>query len=123
MVQEKVDNCWTPPGGFADVGLTPGENTVKEVWEESGLIVEPVRILAVHDKKCHNHPPSPLYIYKIFILCRETGGSLQAGTETLDAGFFSLNSLPILSKGRITEEQIQLMYEYLKNPHKMAICD
>lgn len=123
MVQEKADKRWTLPGGWADIGYTPNEIAVKEVWEESGLVVEPVRLLAVLDKKCHNHPPTPWYSYKIFILCAELGGELHASVETLDARFFPLDKLPPLSMDRITEEQIKLMYEFKANPERIVVCD
>lgn len=123
MVQEKTDKCWTLPGGWADIGLSPNQIAVKEIWEESGLEAEPVRLLAVHDKMCHAHPPSPWHVYKIFILCNEVGGTLQPGLETLDAKFFSLDELPPLSTERITEEQIRMCFEYKKYPEKMAMCD
>lgn len=123
MIQEKADNCWTPPGGWAEIGLTPYENVCKEIWEEAGLETKPIRLLAALDKKCHAHPPTPWYSYKFFILCEETGGKLQAGMETLDARFFGLDELPKLSIDRITKEQIELMFEYRKNPDKLAICD
>jgi ADP-ribose pyrophosphatase YjhB (NUDIX family) len=123
MVQEKMDNCWTPPGGFADIGLTPYEIAMKECKEESGLEVEPIRLIAVLDKNRHNHPPSPWDIYKLFILCKETGGSLQAGSETLDARFFKLNELPPLSTERITREQIEMAYTFKNNPGKMVVCE
>ena len=123
MVQEKTDNCWTPPGGWADVGLTPNEIAVKEIYEESGNEVEPIRLLAILDKKCHNHPPSPWHVYKFFILCREKGGSLRPSIETLDANFFSIDHLPPLSIERITKEQIEMVYDFKDNPEKLAICD
>jgi hypothetical protein len=82
-----------------------------------------VRLLAVLDKKCHAHPASPWYTYKIFILCRETGGKLQVGMETLDARFFAADKLPPLSVDRITENQIKLMFQFLENPDKVAVCD
>jgi len=123
MVQEKIDNCWSLPGGWSDIGYTANEIAVKEVLEESGLIVEPVRLLAVLDKKCHAHPPSPWYTYKMFILCHENGGSLQAGMEMLNAGFFPLENLPQLSIDRITHEQIKLMFDFKQNPNRMVVCD
>ena len=123
MVQEKMDNCWAPPGGFADIGLTPYEIAVKETREESGIEVEPIRLIAVLDKNLHNHPPSPWDIYKLFILCKETGGSLKASTETLDANFFALDNLPPLSTGRITKEQIEMAFEFKNNPGKLAVCE
>lgn len=115
MVREKIDGCWTLPGGWADVGLSPYENVVKEVREESGLKVEPVRLLSLMDKKNHAHPPTPWYCYKIFVLCRRSGGELKAGMETLDTAFFSKDSLPPLSEERITKEQIEIIYDLVKN--------
>ena len=123
MVRETVDGNWSLPGGWADVGLTPSEVAIKEVFEESGLEVVPERLLAVLDKKRHNHPPDMFHIYKIFILCRETGGELKGGMETSETGFFGPDKFPPLSVPRITKEQISLMYEYKNDPLKPASFD
>jgi ADP-ribose pyrophosphatase YjhB (NUDIX family) len=123
MVRETIDGNWSLPGGWADVGLTPSEVAIKEVWEESGLVVVPERLVAVLDKKMHNHPPDMFHIYKIFILCRETGGELKGGMETSETGFFGPDKFPPLSVPRITTEQIRLMYEYKNDPLKPASFD
>ena len=31
LVQEKADNLWSLPGGWADVNLSPAENIIKEI--------------------------------------------------------------------------------------------
>lgn len=123
MVQERADNGWTLPGGWADVGYSPGEVAVKEVKEETGLDVEPVRLLAVTDKRCHPHPPHTHYVYKIFILCRLVGGNFTSAFDILDKGFFAQNALPPLSEERILKSQIDMMYEYKNNPTKEAYTD
>lgn len=123
MVRETIDGNWSVPGGWADVGLTPYQVACKEVFEEAGLEVEPVRLLAVLDKNCHSHPPDFFHIYKIFVRCEERGGTLQGGMETSETGFFGLDELPPLSTPRITEDQIRLMFEFNKNPEKAAVCD
>jgi ADP-ribose pyrophosphatase YjhB (NUDIX family) len=123
LVKERIDECWSIPGGWADIGLTPFEVAVKEVNEEAGLEVKPVRLLAVLDKKCHRHPPDLYHIYKLFILCREIGGTISSGSETSEVQFFGLDELPPLSKPRITEEQIKMMFEFKNSPQKSAICD
>jgi len=123
LVRETIDGCWSVPGGWADIGLTPFEVARKEVLEEAGLEVSPIRLVAVLDKKCHNHPPDLYHIYKIFILCEEKGGELQNGMETSETGFFGVDELPPLSEPRITGEQIKLMFEFKDNPAKEAICD
>jgi len=106
LVKENVDGCWSLPGGWADVGITPAENAIKEVREESGFEVKVIRLLAVHDKAKHSPQTSYMYVYKIFFLCEITGGNAVSGTETTGVGFFGENELPPLSEGRNTEEQI-----------------
>lgn len=123
MVREKSDGAWALPGGWADIGLTPGEVVVKEIKEEAGLEVKPIRLLAVFDKKCHPHPPSPYHVYKIFIMCGIVGGSLSAGLETSDARFFASHELPELSVERNTASQIWTMFEYINNPDKEILFD
>jgi len=123
MVQEKIDGKWSMPGGWADIGLSPSEIAVKEVQEEAGIIVAPVRLLAVLDKKKQDHPPDIFHAYKLFILCRELRGEPQHGMETLDARFFARNEIPPLSVERNTPRQIELMFEYLADPAKPVACD
>jgi ADP-ribose pyrophosphatase YjhB (NUDIX family) len=124
MVKEKVDDCWSLPGGWADVGYTPAEVAVKEVWEETGLEVKTVRVLAVIDKRNHPHPPEGWYVYKIFILCEKIGGEiLQNTTETSDIQYFSLNNVPPLSEPRNVISQIKLMFEFRDNPAKEVYFD
>lgn len=117
LVKEKADGSWALPGGWADVGLSPSEVVVKEVKEEAGYEVRAARLLAVLDKKFHNHPPSAFHVYKMFIQCDITGGSAGVGTETSAVGFFHKDELPPLSEERNTKEQLQRIFEFESNPH------
>lgn len=123
MVREGIDGKWSIPGGWADVCKTPFEIAEKEIHEEAGLRVKPIRLLAVFDKRKHPHPPDPWHSYKLFILCEDLGGEPKPGMETLDAAFFSLGEIPGLSEERTTFSQIQSMFEFLKDPEKMVLCD
>lgn len=123
LVQECADRAWSLPGGWADVGYSPKEVAVKEVREETGLEVEALKLLAVHDQKSHNHPPALHYAYKIFVLCRLTGGVFNTAFDILDKGFFRQHHLPPLSLERVLESQIDLMFEYKNDPTKEAVVD
>jgi len=123
LVRERIDGRWSLPGGWADVGYSPKEVAVKETKEETGLDVRAVRLLAVMDKRCHAHPASPFYIYKIFILCETTGGELTKAFDILDNGFFALDKLPPLSSDRILPEQILLMDKLRRDPQSPAYFD
>ncbi len=123
MVKETIDNCWSLPGGWADVGYSPYEVAVKETLEESGYEVEPVRLLAVLDKSKHPHPDDIYHVYKLFILCKLTGGDKKTSIETSEIGFFDRKNLPELSVPRNTASQIKLLFEFLDNPAKDVVCD
>lgn len=123
LVREKIDGAWALPGGWADIGLSPSEVAVKEVREESGYEVKPVRLLAVLDKKFHDHPPEPYHIYKLFIRCDIVGGQALSGVETSDVGFFAQDGLPELSVERNTAAQIHAMFEFLRDPAKEVLLD
>lgn len=127
MVQEKIDHDrWTLPGGWADVGCTPFEVAVKETEEEAGLLVKPVRLLALLDKRKHAHPLQPWYAYKAFIQCEVTGGALIRETaETSGARWFGREEIAglDLSVDRVTLAQIETMFSFAQSPDLPALCD
>ncbi|MGO4938292.1 NUDIX hydrolase [Fundicoccus sp. Sow4_H7] len=123
FVKEKIDGLWSLPGGWADVDLSASEVCVKEIREESGFEVKPIRLITVMDRERHPHPPHANNIYKIFILCELVGGEATTSIETSDVGFFDYNDLPALSTGHITASQIEILYKYLDNPDLPAYFD
>ncbi|MEK8198428.1 NUDIX hydrolase [Lysinibacillus sp. FSL M8-0134] len=123
MVRETKDREWSLPGGWGDIGLSPSEVAVKEVKEESGFDVKPIKLLALFDKKCHPHPPSPYHVYKMFIQCEIIGGQPKESIETDAVEFFAENELPQLSMARNTESQIQLAFKHLYNQQEPVYFD
>lgn len=93
LVKEKSDQCWSLPGGWADPGHSPFEIAEKETLEEAGISVKAERLLMVKDKGKHSYPPSLLYVYKMFILCRAQTTAVKGGLETADARFFEKSEL------------------------------
>ena len=124
LVKEKADGRWALPGGWSDVGFTPTEIVVKEAKEETGFDVRVVRLLAILDKRCYNHPASSFYIYKLCFLCEITGGADELTFDILDKGFFALDNLPPLSLDRILPEQIELLDKLRHSPAETKVyCD
>ncbi|MCB2156093.1 NUDIX hydrolase [bacterium] len=125
LVREIADyGRWTLPGGWADVCLTPAENIVREIREESGFETRVERLLAVFDRRRHDHrPPEPRHCYKMFFLCEITGGEAAASTETSEVRFFDPEDLPELSVSRVTAEQIKRMAQMVKEGQLKADVD
>ena len=123
LVQEKVDECWSLPGGWADIGYTPRQIAEKECLEEAGLKVKATRLLAVLDKTAQQMPPEFEYVYKLFIRCEPLDKNISFGEETLDAKWFEEDNLPELSKPRNIESQIHLMFEYFRGERAEVYLD
>ncbi len=111
LVKESLDGKWSLPGGWGEVGFSPSEVIRKEIKEETGLEATVSRLLALYDKRCHPHPPQPLYVYKIVFQCEAVAGSLSPGFDILDARYFALEQLPELSEERILSPQIRQLYQ------------
>ena len=109
LVRER-DGRWSLPGGWVDVNVSVGENTVKEVREEAGLEVTADRIIAVQDRAKHNLPRYAYGVCKIFVLCSLVGGQFRENLETTAAAYFSEEDLPPLSTEKNTEEQIRMCF-------------
>lgn len=123
LVRERLDGAWSLPGGWADIGLSAKENVVKEIREETGYEAEAGRLLAVLDKKFHDHPVSPFHVYKMFFRCEIVGGEAAASLETSEVGFFGENELPPLSVERNTEKQVRRMFDFGRTPDLPAWID
>ena len=77
---------WGLPGGSLDYGESPEDAVKREVWEETGLIVEIKRFLLVK-----TWSPDRVGLY---YLCEITGGEIYPTDEVSEAGYFSLDDLP-----------------------------
>ena len=102
---------WSLPGGWCDVNVSVGENTIKEVKEEAGLDVQADSIIAIQDRAKHNLPLYAYGICKIFVLCSVVGGYFRENIETTGFDYFSEDDLPELSTEKNNEEQIKMCFE------------
>lgn len=122
LVQEN-NGLWSLPGGWVDVDLSVGENTVKEVKEEAGLDVSCRRVIAVQDRKKHNPEIYAYNITKVFVLCDLLGGQFQKNSETVASGWFTRSDLPPLSENKNTAAQIQMCFDAYHAEHWDTVFD
>jgi ADP-ribose pyrophosphatase YjhB (NUDIX family) len=99
LVQRADSGVWLYPTGWADIGYSASEVAVKEVREETGIDVEPLRLIAVLDGLRLGFHRIPLY--SLVFHCRTLGGKVEPHPlECLDAGWFAEDRLPQPLAGR-----------------------
>ncbi len=125
LVQRADSGVWLYPTGWADVGYSPAEVAVKEVLEETGMLVEPVRLIAVLDGLRLGFTRIPLY--SLVFHCRLMGGELRAHPlECRDVGWFAEDDLPspLAGAGRwrvpafeaIRGEPVEVLFDQPRQP-------
>ena len=124
LVREASDGLWTLPGGFADVGISPAENVVKEIWEEATIQVSARAVYGIRHKAKHEYDPDVRDFYKLFFLCETlTESEPKPGPEVTEVGFFQSDQLPPLSTGRVLERDIFAAFSFKDDPHDLSIFD
>jgi 8-oxo-dGTP pyrophosphatase MutT (NUDIX family) len=108
LVMRRADNGeWDFPGGAMELGETLASALVREVSEETGLIVEPVRLVGLYSSpEDHNYTyPNGDQVqgWGAFFECRIAGGALQARDgEALDLAWVPPEQLefgfPVLNR-------------------------
>lgn len=72
---------WSLPGGALELGESLAAGLVREVREETGLIVKPVELVELLDR-IHRDGERVRYHYVIAdYLCRVVGGEMQAASD------------------------------------------
>jgi len=122
LIQERMDERWAMPGGWADLGNAPASVAEREVWEESGYRVKAEKVVAVIDAN-RIEPLEFYHAFKIIFLCELIGGEPKTSHETMGVDFFDLNDLPPLSIYRTNEDMLHEVFEHVKDPSRPAYFD
>ena len=125
LVKEALSGKWNMPGGWCDENMTIMKNVVKEVKEEAGMDVHPIRLIAIHDKSRHNDKECLTGTLKAFVECSAGPGEFVPNAETVERRFFSLNELPVkdLRTSTNTLEQIMMCFSCHKDPLWRAVVE
>lgn len=124
LLVEESDG-FTLPGGWADPRESAAEGAVRETLEETGWLIEILRLGAVLDRERRGHRPLyPFSIYKIFFIARPLTFHPDRNTnETGPHGFFDVEALPHLSASRVNEDEIRLLKAMFLDPNLPTVFD
>ena len=118
LVQEKSNDLWSLPGGWADVNLSPSENIIKEIREETGFNCTVSKLIGIFDKRNSNTESMKWpHVYKIFFLCEiDVFNRIEFDKKEIsNIGFFEHENIPPLSVGRVSRKQIDLCFKHFNN--------
>ncbi|MBV9822531.1 MAG: NUDIX domain-containing protein [Actinobacteria bacterium] len=82
-------HSWSVPGGKCEPGESPAQACVREVGEETGLAVEVIRWAG---QVLRPAPAGGRFVIDDF-LCGVVGGTIRAGDDAADAGWFDLATM------------------------------
>ncbi len=94
------DGTWGLPGGMIDPGEQPADAVVREIFEETGVIVEIDRIGGVGSRRIV-YPNGDVCEYlSVWFRCRAVGGRARVNDdESTEVAWFDPDDLPDLSAG------------------------
>jgi 8-oxo-dGTP pyrophosphatase MutT (NUDIX family) len=90
------DGRWHTIGGSIDPGEEIADAAVREAREETGLAIEPLRLVGVYTDPPVIYANGDVVLYLSFAFeCRIVGGDLHvADDESLELRFFAVHELP-----------------------------
>ena len=77
-VRRRDNGQWEPPGGVLELDETIEEALIREIREETGLVVAPERLTGIYKNMRHK-------IIALVFRCRVVSGTPSTGAETVEA--------------------------------------
>ena len=100
---------WSLPGGAVETGERLEDAIRREVLEETGLVVKPVRVATIFERIMRDVHGEPEYHFVLVdYVCRVAGGSLTAASDVSRAEWVPRTAL---SRYKITEGTLPVIEE------------
>lgn len=88
---EPYRGWWDIPGGFLEAGEHPEAGAVREMGEETGLHVNPVKLLGIYMDR---YGVNGDYTLNFCYLAELVGGTPAPASDALELRWFDLDDLP-----------------------------
>ena len=91
LIRRNDSRTLAPPGGGMDLGELPPDGAAREVYEETGISVNPQKLAAVYF-----WPNEPVPYLTFSFLCEPIQGELRPSNESPLVRYFDIKRLPLL---------------------------
>lgn len=102
---------WAFPGGFVEYGETVEEAVIREVKEETGVIVEIRELLGVYSDP--GRDPRG-HMITVCFLANKTEGELKADTDAVEVSFFTADEALLMN---LAFDHHKILKDALKRIH------
>jgi ADP-ribose pyrophosphatase YjhB (NUDIX family) len=109
--EDPFKGYWDIPGGFLEAGEHPEAGAIREIHEETGLLIQLENILGIF---MDTYGDSGEPVLNIFYTAMVIGGEARAGSDATHLHWFALNALP----EQIAFESAGEVLALLRNGHK-----
>jgi ADP-ribose pyrophosphatase YjhB (NUDIX family) len=95
--KEPLKGVWSLPGGALEIGESLDAAIRREVREETGLEVKPLRVFEIFERILRDSRGAPEYHYVLIdYICGAIGGDLRAGDDVCRVEWVLQRDLPKL---------------------------
>ncbi len=108
---EPFKNHWDIPGGFLEPGEHPLDGMLREVKEETGLVVRVKELLGVYMDR-YDDGAEEKYTLNHYYIVQPLAGTLRAADDAIEARWFALDALP--DEGEIAFEHARQVLRDLR---------
>jgi mutator protein MutT len=110
--KQPMKGAWSLPGGALEIGESLDAAIRREVREETGLEVKPVKVFEIFERIMRDSRGAPEYHYVLIdYICRVVGGDLRAGDDVCRVEWVLERDLPKLE---ITEGTLAVIERAFK---------
>jgi 8-oxo-dGTP pyrophosphatase MutT (NUDIX family) len=121
LARDADSGLWMTIGGAIDPDEVPADAAVRECWEETGLLVEPTRLLGVFGgpqfRITYPNGDAVSYIATMFEAKRISGELRPDGLEAGAVRFVTPDEATALPMGAWTREMVRRAFESRASPY------
>lgn len=85
--------AWSIPAGYLEIDESPRAGAVRELEEETGLVVDASALSLLDTKYVDRGPGDPVVVIAFVASIQDTTGDVVAGSDAAAAQFWSLREL------------------------------